>query len=298
MFDFEKGNVKFLHGGKYPHCHGIFIDDQIRAVIDPASDESKLKAIQQERPVDILINSHSHEDHMLYNYLFAEAELWVHPLDDPPMNDIHCFIEQFDMPSDMDEKTTQQWQHFLTEEIHYSPRAPDRLLNDGEVIEFGQTRMQVLHTPGHTPGHLSFYFPEEKVLFSGDLDMVKFGPYYGDKASSIDATIESLERLATIEVETYLSAHGREGVLDGDPEHIRRYLKVIYKREEALLDFLTSGPQTLEAVIERGIIYGGRTLAEGAWDLAKSEKSMMMKHLERLESRGSITKEDGLYRHV
>jgi len=295
MFNFEKGNVKFLHGGKYPHCHGIFIDDQIRAVIDPASDENKLKAIQEERPVDILINSHSHEDHILFNFLFAEADLWVHPLDAPPMNDINCFIEQFDMLDEMDGKTTQQWQHFLTEEIHYSPRVPDRLLNDDELIEFGQTRMQVLHTPGHTPGHLSFYFPEEKVLFTGDLDMVKFGPYYGDKASSIDATIKSLERLAAIEAETYLSAHGREGVFDGDPEHLRRYLNVIYKREDALLDFLATGPQTLEAVIERGIIYGGRTLAEGAWDLAKSEKAMMLKHLERLESRGSITKEDGLY---
>ncbi len=125
--------------------------------------------------------------------------------------------------------------------------------------------------------------------------MVKFGPYYGDVASSIDATIESLERLATIEADTYLSAHGREGVLDGDPEHVRRYLNVIYKREEALLDFLATGPQTVEAVTERGIIYGGHSFAEGAWDLAKSEKAMMIKHLERLESRGSIIKENGLY---
>jgi hypothetical protein len=46
MFDFEKGRIRFLRGGKYPHCHGIFIDDQIRTFIDPASDEKKLLAIR------------------------------------------------------------------------------------------------------------------------------------------------------------------------------------------------------------------------------------------------------------
>lgn len=295
MFDFEKGRIKFIHGGKYPHCHSVFIDDKIRAVIDPASDENKLKQIQHKRAVDVLINSHSHEDHILFNYLFCDAALWVHALDAPAFRDVNYFIDQFGLPTHVDGKLAREWLHFLTDVIRYQPREPDRLLEDDEIIDFGQTRMQVLHTPGHSPGHLAFFFPEEKVLFLADLDLVKFGPYYGDRASDIDATIRSLQRLVELDAEVYLTAHGKEGIYAGDPEHIYRYLNVIYKRENALLDFLSAGPRKLAAIVQKGIIYGGRTLAEGAWDLAQSEKAMMLKHLERLERLGKVCKRDNRY---
>ena len=55
-------------------------------------------------------------------------------------------------------------------------KEPDRLLEDKEILDFGHTRVQVLHTPGHTAGHLSFHFLDEKVIFLADLDLVKFGP--------------------------------------------------------------------------------------------------------------------------
>jgi hydroxyacylglutathione hydrolase len=179
--------------------------------------------------------------------------------------------------------------------VKYRPTEPDRLLEDEEILDFGQTRVQVLHTPGHSAGHLSFHFLNERVIFLADLDLVKFGPYYGDKASSIDDTIKSLQRLAKIDADVYLVSHGKEGILDGDPAHIQRYLSVIYQREEALLTFLASGPKTLQEITAHGIIYGGHSLANGAWDLSRSEKSMMQKHLERLERIGSVIKENGTY---
>jgi len=45
---------------------------------------------------------------------------------------------------------------------------PDRLMQDGEVISFGNLAFEVIHTPGHTPGGVSLYFKEPRVLFSGD----------------------------------------------------------------------------------------------------------------------------------
>lgn len=44
----------------------------------------------------------------------------------------------------------------------------DRLVRDGEVLELAGTKLQVLHTPGHTAGSACYYLPEEAVLFSGD----------------------------------------------------------------------------------------------------------------------------------
>jgi glyoxylase-like metal-dependent hydrolase (beta-lactamase superfamily II) len=273
----------------------VLIDDAIRTVIDPASDEEKLLALHRERPIQIIINSHAHEDHFLYNSRFPDARLWVHALDAAAFRSLEDFYKQFFDPEDVDDKTKEGWAKFFADVVKFKPRPIDRLLKDEEVLEFGQTRVRVLHTPGHSPGHLSFHFPEERVLYLADLDLVKAGPYYGDMGSSIEDTIQSCHRLAAIDVDAYLVAHGKEGVLDADPAHIHRYLAVIRKREEKLLDFLASGPKSLDEVTAQGIIYGGRTLTDGAWELSLSERSMMLKHLERLERQGTVRRDNGRY---
>jgi glyoxylase-like metal-dependent hydrolase (beta-lactamase superfamily II) len=295
MFDFESGKVKFIRGGKYPQSHSVLIDDDIRTIIDPACNEEKLLSIQRERPVDVIINSHGHEDHILYNWIFPDAQLWVHELDAGVFKDTDAFSSQFFPPDEVDEKTKAGWSQFLTEVAKFQPREPDRLLADEEILDFGQTRVQVLHTPGHTAGHLSFHFINEKVIFLADLDLVKFGPYYGDNKSSIDDTISSLQRLAKIDADVYLVSHGKAGILAGDPTQIQRYIQVIYQREEKLLAFLATGPKTIQEVTDHGVIYGGHKLANGAWDLSKSEKSMMQKHLDRLERLARVKKENGAY---
>jgi glyoxylase-like metal-dependent hydrolase (beta-lactamase superfamily II) len=295
MFDFEKGKVRFIRGGKYPQSNSVLIDDDIRAIVDPACNEEKLLAIHRERPIEVIINSHGHEDHILYNSRFPDAQLWVHELDADAFRDLASLLAQFYQPVKVDEKVEAQWDDFFTNVVKYQPREPDRFLEDEEILDFGETRVEVLHTPGHSPGHLSFHFLQEKVLFLADLDLVKFGPYYGDKASSIDDTINSLNRLAGIDVDFYLVSHGKEAILEGDPVHIQRYLEVLYKREEKLLEFLSSGPKSLEDVTAHGIIYGGHNLSSAAWDLSMSEQAMMRKHLERLVRLGSVRIENNLY---
>lgn len=44
----------------------------------------------------------------------------------------------------------------------------DRTVRDGEVLKLAGMEIQVLHTPGHTPGGVCYYFPQEEVVFSGD----------------------------------------------------------------------------------------------------------------------------------
>jgi glyoxylase-like metal-dependent hydrolase (beta-lactamase superfamily II) len=46
---------------------------------------------------------------------------------------------------------------------------PDMELQDGDELEVGTLRFKVLHTPGHTPGHVCFYEQAEGVLFDGDV---------------------------------------------------------------------------------------------------------------------------------
>lgn len=295
MYDFEKGMIKFIHGGRYPHCHSLFIDDERRALIDAASNEETLLAIQKERPVQILINSHGHEDHLLYNHLFPEAEFWVHEADAHVFRDVQNLIDCYG--EEIEETERQRWADFLINSCHYVPRRSDRFLRHGEVIEFGEVRVEIVHTPGHTPGHCAFYFPEERILFTADLDLVKAGPYYGDVASSLEDTVESLNRLKSYPCDIYLTSHGR-GVYEGDQIYVDRYLACIRHREEALIEFLRAAPRTLDDITDRGIIYGPKKAFLGPWDLSVSERFMMEKHLDFLIKDGLVRQEGKRFIYV
>ncbi len=82
---------------------------------------------------------------------------------------------------------------------------PDILLKGGEF--FGE--LEVIHTPGHTPGGICLYNREAKILFSGDTVFSEgsFGrtDLYGGNASRL---IESIKKLSLLEVEVVYPGHG------------------------------------------------------------------------------------------
>jgi len=50
-----------------------------------------------------------------------------------------------------------------------APLQPDRWLEDGELITLGEVTLEVIHCPGHTPGHVVFYQPQQQLAFVGDV---------------------------------------------------------------------------------------------------------------------------------
>jgi glyoxylase-like metal-dependent hydrolase (beta-lactamase superfamily II) len=294
MYDFQIGHIRYIKGGKYPSCHTVFIEDEIRAVIDPACDKNVLKRIHQEKPIDVVLNSHCHEDHFRYNYLFPEAQLWVSEIEARFYRKIDCLMDAWLEPGERGTAHEEESRRWLVEDMHYEEREPQRMLKDGDIIDFGNTRVQVLHMPGHNSGHLCFHFLNERAIYTADLDLVPAGPYYGDNNSDLEDMIASLKRLEKIDVDYYLAAHGKVGLYEGDPKYVRDYLNVIQKREEKLIDFLEEGPKTIQEITDRGIIYNNRGSID-SWDLSISEKRMMEKHLKQLQRKGSLFSEDGRY---
>ena len=49
------------------------------------------------------------------------------------------------------------------------PPKVDRYIDEGDIIEFGNCKLQIIHVPGHTPGSVLLHCAEEKILFSGDV---------------------------------------------------------------------------------------------------------------------------------
>lgn len=84
--------------------------------------------------------------------------------------------------------------------------APTRILSDGDVIDLGERTVHVLHTPGHSPGHMCFWESERGYLFTGDL--VYQGMLYADYPSTDpEQYLESLERIAELYAKRLFPGH-------------------------------------------------------------------------------------------
>ena len=104
--------------------------------------------------------------------------------------------------------------------MHFGARspgiAPDVVLNEGDFVG----DLQVLHTPGHTPGSICLLAERELLLFSGDTVFSDgcYGRYDFPGGSRIDLA-RSLDRLALLDVEGLYPGHG-EPVEQGGSRHI------------------------------------------------------------------------------
>jgi glyoxylase-like metal-dependent hydrolase (beta-lactamase superfamily II) len=286
------GSILFIPGSagaRYPHCNSLFIDDEVKVLIDPGSDEAFLKDIASGRRVDVLLDTHYHEDHTAFNHLFPDAALWVHEAEAPCYKSYEKFLEYYGL---RESPYRREWDEFLVGKFHYRERTPARELKDGDTLEFGRTRAEVIHTPGHTIGHICLYFPDEGILFLADYDLTPFGPWYGDFCSDIGQTIESMNRLLRIPADVYITGH-QLGIIEESFEGLAEaYIDVIGQREAKLLDFLSS-PRTLDEIVEKWIIYGKQRNPRYFFELG--EREMMRKHLERLNASGRVTKKSGRY---
>ena len=83
---------------------------------------------------------------------------------------------------------------------------PGRLLDDGDTIDLGGRTIQVLHTPGHSPGHLCFWEDEKGYLYSGDL--VYEGTLFANYPSTDPQSyMTSLEKIAVLPIKQLFPGH-------------------------------------------------------------------------------------------
>jgi glyoxylase-like metal-dependent hydrolase (beta-lactamase superfamily II) len=285
------GPVRFLPGqnnGKYPNCHSIYIDGA-GVLIDPASDRDRLIRLKQQLGVTEVWLSHWHEDHMTHLDLFEDLPLRISPKDAPMLSDIELFLDGYGFEI---EDHREFWRQMMVEQFHYRPRRPNGFFQDGQQIRLQTVTVEVIHTPGHTPGHMSFFFKEPAVLFMGDYDLSWFGPWYGDRDSSIEETIQSVKRLKQVPAKIWLTCH-EAGVFENNPGELwDQYLGVIDNRTEKLLQHLAT-PKTMQEIVAAWIVYGRKRDPEAFFAFA--EEALMNKHLEILLDKSMVSKRKNRY---
>jgi glyoxylase-like metal-dependent hydrolase (beta-lactamase superfamily II) len=91
-------------------------------------------------------------DHAVLTEKFPDAKVLIHKMDEPKLIQPHSrfFPLPFVIPS----------------------RKADGYVEDGQTLKIGSITLNVIHTPGHSPGHVMYHFPDEKILIGGDLIFV------------------------------------------------------------------------------------------------------------------------------
>jgi len=155
-------------------------------IIDPGGSESRILARAHELGLTIryVINTHGHADHTCGNRkILSEtgAELVVHEADaDEILRGLNRAFTMF-----MGKRP--------------SPKA-HRLVTDGDLLSVGKTGLNIIHTPGHSPGSICLY--GEGNLFTGDTLFVGAVGRTDLKGGSFETLLDSLRKLFTLAPET------------------------------------------------------------------------------------------------
>jgi glyoxylase-like metal-dependent hydrolase (beta-lactamase superfamily II) len=284
--DLELGAATVCFGearGKYPQGNSLFVRGAEQSlVIDPS-----LGLIPRQgslRPVDFVVNSHCHEDHVAGNHLFPDVPWHLHEADLPGIQSLDGFMAIFGFD---DPAVAASWRQAVRERFHFTERPDAVPYRDRDVFDLGGgVRVRVIHTPGHTRGHSALLVEPDGVLYLGDIDLSSFGPYYGDAWSDLEDFERSLALVREIEAAHYATFH-HNGVVDRPTflERLSRYAAVIGQREERLLAYLAEAPRSLDEIAEHRFVYRP---ADPVPFAAPVERRSMGLHLERLIRQGRV----------
>ena len=142
------------------NCTLMWCEETLRAaVVDPGGDLERIEQAIAANGVTLekILVTHAHMDHA-----GAVADL----------------AEQKHIPIEGPHKEEQFWIDNLPEQGKmfglgdaqtYRTFTPDRWLDDGDTLTVGNQTIEVIHCPGHTPGHLVFFDPKERLAIVGDV---------------------------------------------------------------------------------------------------------------------------------
>jgi len=250
----EPVNVFLLAGDEL-----VMIDsgDGMDSSMKKLSDELKNLGFEL-KDISTIINTHGHIEHFGGNAAIKDisgARILAHTLAVPLIEDMRNQVppesELKDLPEEISlyiRARSMMYEDLRTTNV-------DLQLEDNESIPIDDYSLRIIHTPGHTRGHICIYEEEDEILFAGDLIMEKGTPYvgtlpgqYGDMADFL----RSLRRLKDLKIKRLLQSHGKEV---NDPyKKIEDTIQSKLAREMQLLEILEGGGKTVTELVD--MIYG------------------------------------------
>ncbi len=190
-----------LDGGTWDVDNNVWIigTDSECIVIDPAHNAQAVADAVGDRAVTAILLTHGHDDHIRSVAEFRE-------LSGAP---VHLHRDDWMLWNDV-----------------YPEAEPDADITDGEEFSIGGSTLQALHTPGHSPGSVSFVLGAEDTVFTGDT-LFNGGPgATGRSYSDFPTIVESIRtRLLTLPGQTVVrTGHGDSTTIGAEAPHLEDWI--------------------------------------------------------------------------
>jgi hydroxyacylglutathione hydrolase len=184
------------------NCYLIADESSGKAVLFDAPDHTTAPLLEEAKKRDWdligLWLTHGHFDHVADHAVvtaqFPAAKILMHKLDE--------------------QKLIQPTSQFFTLPFVIPPRHADGFVEDDQELSIGSLKLRVIHTPGHSPGHVMYHFPDQKILVGGDLIIMNAVGRTDLPDSNEDDLYDSIRKVMKLPPETrLLPGHGEAVIL-------------------------------------------------------------------------------------
>ncbi len=174
-------------------------------LVDPGAMSSALETALKENSIKYILLTHGHYDHILGA---AQAKR---------ITGADVIISEADSPCLYDDTLSRAGLHFPDPQEHMNA---DRTVEDGDEITFGEIKIKVIATPGHTPGCVCYLFEDNGVIFSGDTLFRQSVGRMDFPGGSMVQMKKSLSRLSAVEGDyAVFPGHGPATTLDFEKQN-------------------------------------------------------------------------------
>lgn len=171
----------------------------------------------------------------------------------------------------------------------YVTAKPDAFLEDGDVLRIGDFEVEVIWTPGHSPGHCVLYLRQQKVMIVGDHLLPKITPHVGyfpgGTEDPLGDFLDSQRKVQRFDVSMVLPAHG--GVYADHRHRANQIIQHHDYRMREMLDFIRHAPHTGYEVATHAFALD----ADSPLTVQFPATFETLAHLEHLRHRGLVEKE-------
>jgi glyoxylase-like metal-dependent hydrolase (beta-lactamase superfamily II) len=317
--DVSRFNGKFLAPGiiiirpfvrKYLTTNSLLFVDETNLLIDAGFQHNsrQLQTSKETIEPDIVLFSHYHLDHVFGSHIFTESRKIIHNSEMKPFSSLESFLDfcyfNTPIPKEMLKNWNERLHFFLSLEnlSNWQELALDKVesFKSTDTLDLGNFKLQILHLPGHSPGHCGIFEPTNKVLFIGDLDISRvLFAWYGWKNADLAQFRQSVlvvkDFIEENDVSIIVPSHSKPVSKEEGLLRLEKLYNVFDLRKNQILEFIAKNKNgtTLTEITKQSFIYQGKKSdPQFIWKLF--EKNHIEKHVDELVKEGEVVCDDNL----
>ncbi len=254
--------IRGTRRSRFPKSNSLLIDDEILTVVDAGADlehiERTLRDLGHDiSDVDRVILTHFHFDHKGCANIIQRAsdcEVLCHPLGESGIRSFEGFVDNYGMRT---HRYWGDWKAFFRQHVPHvlEDYTVTGHFQDGRAISCGEVELIPIHAPGHSKDHTCIGINGLETILLVDIDLSRFGPWYGNAVGDIEAFKQSIQKIIDLEPRVGISSHRLDPVTTDLLPRLQEFLAAFDRRDQRIIELVREGKDTIEKLAWSNVIY-------------------------------------------